>query len=292
MKEIKKQFSYNLFGKPTLVVIDWFNIWNKHNDVDLQNFFNYLKTYTEIYQISFYNGLIEGKEWSQEILDSAKSIGYKVISKNSKQIKIDISKEGHLKNTLELLDRLLSSVSDKNSEIWNKLYTLHAEVEKKLADGISDSEILDVLDSVESDLKQLNIQIDIFKTEIQKPIKKPKCDFDAEIARDVVLEIDSYENLILFSGDGDFASTMKYLVEEKNKRVFVMYPSGSFGEPDYRENGLIYDELGVRKYKKGYIAVPVYRILDSIKKAPADFSAGPDTDNVSDLEGKVKVIHS
>lgn len=276
-------FSFYLYSRPTLVVIDWFNLWNKHNEVDLQKFFDYLKTNPEVYQIRFYNGLIEGKDWSQGILSTAESIGYKVVTKKSKQIKIDISKESHLKSTLELLDRLLLSISDKNSEIWNKLYTLHESVQKKLVEGVSDSEILDVLDAVESDLKQLNIQIDTFKIEIEKPIKKPKCDFDAEIARDLILEIGNYENLILFSGDGDFASTVKYLVEEKNKRVFVMYPSGSFGEPDYRENTLIYDNFGERKYQQGFIAVPVYRILNSIKKAPADFSAGPDTGNITNL---------
>lgn len=283
MEEQKKQFSFHLFNKPTLVVIDWFNIWNKHNNVELQMLYNYLKICPEIYQVRFYNGLIEGKDWSQKILDDAKSIGYEVVSKRSKQIKIDIYKEGHLKNTLDLLDSLLTSVSDKNSEIWNSLYTLHGKLENKLSDGISDSEILDVLDGIESDLKKLNIQIDTFKTDIQKPIKKPKCDFDAEIARDIILEIENYDNLILFSGDGDFASTLNYLVEDKNKRVFVMYPSGSFGEPDYIDNGLIIvDDQKNKTFKKGFTAFPLYRILNLItKKAPADFSAGPDLSNIS-----------
>ncbi len=290
MEESRKQFSFRLFEKPTLVIIDWFNIWNKHNDVDLQKFFDYLKSYPEIYQIRFYNGLLsEGKhkESSQKTLDHAESIGFKVIWKKSKPIKIDISKEKHLKNTLTLLEQLLSSITDKNSEIWNKLYTLHEEVEKKISEDLSDSEILDVLDGVESDLKKLNTQIDTFKLEIQKPIIKPKCDFDAEIARDLVLEIDKYQNLILFSGDGDFASTVKYLIE-KEKRIFIVYPSGSFGESDYYENSLIYNDAEERKYQKGFMTVPVYRILDSIKKAPADFSTGPDTNNVSDSDLKVK----
>ncbi len=290
MEEQKKQFSFHLFNKPTLVVIDWFNIWNKYNNVDLKLFFDYLKMYPEIYQVRFYNGLIEDKDWSQKILDDAKSIGYEVISKKSKPIKIDIYKEGHLKNTLKLLDGLLSSVSDKNSEIWNSLYTLHVKVENKLSDGISDSEILDILDGVESDLKKLNIQIDTFKTEIQKPIIKPKCDFDAEIARDIILEIDNYENLILFSGDGDFASTVNHLVEDKKKRVFVMYPSGSFGEPDYIDNGLVVVDYQKNKtFKKGFTTFPLYRILDVItKKAPTDFSAGPDVANISNKGLEVK----
>ena len=277
MEESKKQFSFYLFEKPTLVVIDWFNIWNKHKDVDLQLFFGYLKTYPEIYQIRFYNGLIESKDWSRQILDNAEAIGYKVVSKKSKQIKIDIHKEGHLKNALDLLDTLLSDISDKNNEIWNKLYTLHEKVEKKLSNGVSDSEVLDVLDNIEDDLKKLNIQIDAFKIEIQKPIKKPKCDFDAEIARHLILEMDNYENIVLFSGDGDFASTINFLVQDKNKRAFVMYPSGSYGEPDYIDSGLVYfNETKERFFKKGFRPVPVYRILDKItKKHPQISLRGP-----------------
>jgi uncharacterized LabA/DUF88 family protein len=289
MEDTKTQFSFHLFEKSTLVVIDWFNIWNKHNEVDLKLFFDYLKTYTEIYQIRFYNGLIESKDWSQKILDDANSLGYEVVSKKSKQITIDIYKESHLKKALDLLGALLFDISDKNNEIWNKLYTLHEEVEKKLSDGVSDSEVLDVLEHIESDLKKLNIQIDTFKIEIQKPIKKPKCDFDAEIARDLILEMDNYENVILFSGDGDFASTINLLVQNKNKRAFVVYPSGSYGEPDYIDTGLVYfNEEGEKFFKKGFRPVPVYRILDKItKKAPADFSAGPDINNVSNTGEKV-----
>jgi uncharacterized LabA/DUF88 family protein len=291
----KKEFSFYLYNKSTLVIIDWYNIWNKYKDLDLQLLFNYLKTYKEVYQVRFYNGLIQGSDWSQKILDDAKLIGYEVMSKNSKEIKIEISKEKHLKNTLDLLDKLLSSVTEKNSEIWNKLYTLHEEVKKKISEGLSDSGILDVLESVENNLKSLNIQIDIFKLEIQKPIKKPKCDFDAEIARDIILEIEKYENLILFSGDGDFASTIKYLIEEKQKRVFVMYPQGNFGQPDYIDNDLIKKNDVVKddkkrfKYKKNFTPRPVDHILQHIiKKEPADCSVGPDTNNIANPDLEVK----
>ena len=62
---------------------------------------------------------------------------------------------------------------------------------------------------------------------------------DAEIARDIIVNINKYDNLILFSGDGDFASTVKYIIDEYSKRVFVIYRRNAFGYPDYEEFGLI-----------------------------------------------------
>jgi len=64
-----------------------------------------------------------------------------------------------------------------------------------------------------------------------------------------------------------------------------MYPSGSCGEIDYVDNGLItINEDKTKLYKKGFKPFPVYRILDKIiKKAPTDFSAGPDMNNLTNL---------
>ena len=61
------------------------------------------------------------------------------------------------------------------------------------------------------------------------------------------------------------------------------------GEADYCENGLIQkDSQNNKTYKDRFRAFPVYKILDHIKKAPTDFSVGPDISNVSDSNLKVK----
>ena len=177
METVKKQFSFELYGKPTLVVIDWFSLYNRYNDID----------------------------------------------------------------------------------------------------------------EIDNDLKDLGININTFKNELEKPIRKPKCDFDAEIAKDVILDIDKYQNLVLFSGDGDFASTVEFLIIQKAKRVFVMYPRGSFGEIDYQNFNLIKRlEDKRREYAKGLVCRPVDHILQHIiKKEPADCSAGPDTNNVANSASEV-----
>jgi uncharacterized LabA/DUF88 family protein len=267
--------------------VDWFNIWNKHRGIDLKILFEYLKKYPEIQQVRFYQGTIEGKEWSLKIIEEARLAGYEVITKRSKYIKIDIRKEGHMQRIMEMLEQLLSSISQKNSDIANKIYTFKSEFEKKRAESRNTEELYEdffaLVDELDEDLRKLNINIEEFKKEIEQPIRKPKCDFDAEIAKDIALNIENFNNLILFSGDGDFASTVEYLVKERAKRVFVMFAQGGFGEIDYRDFGLIKDnDDGKREFEKGFSCFPVSYLLDKItKKEPADCSAGPDLTTIA-----------
>jgi uncharacterized LabA/DUF88 family protein len=305
----KRDFSFYLYDKPTLVIIDWYNIYNRYKNIDLKVFFDYLKEYKEIYEIRFYQGVIKDKDWSVNIIAQAKEIGYQVVTKESKYTRIDISKESYLVNTLKMLQELLIDISANNSDVSNKIYTIKQRIESRLSrgeitmvDGVLPkfvdndddlvSEIYDFIETLDSSLVSLTKKIDEFKSEIGRPIKKLKCDFDAEIARDIVLNIDNFDNLILFSGDGDFASTIKYLIEEKAKRVFTMYPQGSFGEIDYVNFGLItYDALGSGKktFMPNFTPKPVDHILQKItKKEPADCSAGPDTYNLASRAQEVK----
>ena len=290
METIKKQFSFELFDKPTLVVIDWFSLYNRYNNIDLKLFFDYLKSYKDIYQIRFYQGTIKEKIWSVELIENVRNIGYEVITKPSKYIKIEIKKEKHLQSVMDKLQNLLDNISEKNSNIANQIYTIRNKVKEKISEISETDDIFTFIDEIDNDLKDLGVNINTFKSELEKPIRKSKCDFDAEIAKDVILDIDKYKNLILFSGDGDFASTVEFLISQKNKRVFVMYPRGSFGEIDYCNFSLIKVlENNRREYTEGLICRPVDHILQYIiKKEPADFSAGPDMSNVSNLDLKVK----
>lgn len=283
----KKEFSFYLYDKPTLVIIDWYSLYNRYRDIDLQLFFDYLKQYKDIYQVRFYQGTIEGKEWSEKTIQDARTIGYEVITKPSKYITIDLNKEKHLERILTVLKSLLNEIPYKNNEIANKLYSV---IEKIKNDGGLYSDAIGLIGEVDLILKSLNTNVDIFKDEINKPIKKPKCDFDAEIAKDIILDINNFENLILFSGDGDFASTVEYLIKKRNKKVFVVYPQGSFGEIDYRNFKLIRVlEENKREYERGFVCRPVdHLIMSFTKKEPTDFSVGPDVDNIAKPDLEVK----
>ncbi len=51
----------------------------------------------------------------------------------------------------------------------------------------------------------------------------PKCDFDTEIACEMVLSRHKYRNFILFSGDGDFKYPIEKVLEiGKKKHIFIM----------------------------------------------------------------------
>lgn len=68
-----------------------------------------------------------------------------------------------------------------------------------------------------------------------------KCDFDIQIAIDLIKEIDNYDKIILFSGDGDFACLLRYLKEKHNKNSIVFGARNHVGAEifDLRSDGII-----------------------------------------------------
>lgn len=74
---------------------------------------------------------------------------------------------------------------------------------------------------------------------IGQTVLRRKCDFDVEITMDVQRLIDDFESMVFFSGDGDYASIVKYCLK-KDKQVIVVFAAGHLG----RE---------IRKLEKGKI---------------------------------------
>ncbi|MCX6789867.1 MAG: NYN domain-containing protein [Candidatus Gribaldobacteria bacterium] len=56
-----------------------------------------------------------------------------------------------------------------------------------------------------------------------------KCDLDVEMAVDFMRERDNYDNIVLFSGDGDLVAALKYLYEEYSKKIIIMSARGHIG---------------------------------------------------------------
>ncbi len=50
--------------------------------------------------------------------------------------------------------------------------------------------------------------------------KFPKCNFDVELTMDMLLKIDKYDTVVLFSGDSDFGGVLSYL-KNKGKKIIV-----------------------------------------------------------------------
>lgn len=68
-----------------------------------------------------------------------------------------------------------------------------------------------------------------------------KCDLDVEMAIDLVRERNNYDNIVLFSGDGDLITAIQYLKEEYKKKTIVMSARGHIGREvlDAKRNGVV-----------------------------------------------------
>jgi len=68
----------------------------------------------------------------------------------------------------------------------------------------------------------------VYSKNIQKIIHQPnsavihKCNFDVEITVDAIRLADNYKTLCLFSGDADFLRLVRYLKQEKNKKIILI----------------------------------------------------------------------
>ena len=71
-----------------------------------------------------------------------------------------------------------------------------------------------------------------------------KCDLDVEIAIDLIKNVNEYDTLILFSGDGDMAYVARYLKEKYNKNIYVFGARNHVGKEIYDAKlGKIIDEI-------------------------------------------------
>lgn len=64
---------------------------------------------------------------------------------------------------------------------------------------------------------------------LDRKIMRRKCDFDIEIAMDVYYFLDKMDTFIFFSGDGDFAPLMEFLIK-KHKQIIVVFQEGHLGK--------------------------------------------------------------
>jgi len=75
---------------------------------------------------------------------------------------------------------------------------------------------------------------DEIKLALKTPILRRKCDFDCEIAIDMMRSLDSVDGVILFSGDGDYAVLISEVIK-KGKQAIVVFAPGSKGK-EYKDS--------------------------------------------------------
>ena len=72
-----------------------------------------------------------------------------------------------------------------------------------------------------------------------------KCDLDVEMTVDLIRERDNYDTIVLFSGDGDLITAIKYLKEEYGKQTIVVGARGHTGREiiDAKREGVVSEIL-------------------------------------------------
>jgi uncharacterized LabA/DUF88 family protein len=297
---IKKDFNLKLNGK-TLAIIDWANVygWNKSLkwSIDVKKLFEYLSSFPEVFDKRLYYGIETGKAYSEEFNAEALQTGFNVISKEVKFIPVSLDKS-HFKKIIKELFDVLDNIKIANSDIASKLYKLKETIETRLGeedpdfdigddgqqhiigttpsyakkDGEIYNNVYELINTLDEELKKLNINITELQGNLSQPVLRRKCDFDVEIARDVFNLTDGFNQLILFSGDGDYAALVKDLIS-KGKKVIVVFASGHKGKE--------YEEIKQGLYLCSVEQLKNYLALEN--NIPVDFSTGRDVNNIANL---------
>lgn len=311
-EETTEPFRFKLKGR-TLVLVDWANVHGWSSDpksrsylgwkVSLERLFAYLASYPEIFTQRLYFGVEAGKKWSEDLQETFRSIGFDLQSKEVKWVPVSLDKSHFKKIVKELFD-VLDGVKNTNSEIGTKLYELREKIEHRLGDEEPEVEMGDdgqpsvvgtypayaqedgelyrgaygLIEELDTELKKLNLSIDEMQKHLSVPVMRRKCDFDVEIARDAFNLSNDFEQLVLFSGDGDYAALVEDLVS-KGKKVIVVFAPGHIGKE--------YDEMKERGVRGVFVCSAnklKNDIADPESTIPADFSAGRDADTITDQD--------
>ncbi len=83
-------------------------------------------------------------------------------------------------------------------------------------------------------VKKVPVTVDHEGRPLPKPILRRKCDFDVEIAKEILLNLDQFQGFVLVSGDGDYAPIFDVL-RERRKQAILVFPKGGMGR-EYTEN--------------------------------------------------------
>jgi uncharacterized LabA/DUF88 family protein len=201
-----------LNGK-TLVIIDWANVYGWFNNLGWEINPKKLFKYLKSYP---------------KITDIRFYFGVEKDNINSMKFQKEIASIGYTLISKELkwvpvsLDRThFKKFIEELNKITDKLQKTNTEIAKQILNAI------------------------------KTPIYRRKCDFDCEIAIDVMKKIDQIDGLVLFSGDGDYAVLVDELIK-RGKHAIVVFAKGHKGK-EYKD------------FKKGLYLCSVDRLKSSLK---------------------------
>lgn len=181
---------------PTRVYIDYANVRSKCArkgwELDFVKTRDLFKQFEKVEQVTIYFGKILGNRGSEGFHALIKSLGYfKIETKPVKFMQLSIDVSGIPKNSPAVIRNFVEPC------LFRKL-------------------------KVEA-IEYLNEQLRELNSAGTKYVEMMKCNFDVEIARDMLIdhETKNVDTFCLWSGDGDFASPILHLLDAK-KRVVVI----------------------------------------------------------------------
>jgi uncharacterized LabA/DUF88 family protein len=212
-----------IFDKPTIVYIDYANVYRWQEKLgwhlDLKRLKQILDSFDQVKKVKFYYGTLVGSAESVQMVDSVIRMGYEVITKSVKIMKLPIN---------------VSSIPPDSPDIIKQF--IRPPLLLKLD--------LETITYLNAKLKKLNQQ-GIME------IEDLKCNFDVEIGRDMLLDYaKSSENFILWSGDSDFSDPLRQLLEDGKKcYIFATVRRVAKELNELRSKGLlIYDIQKMREF--------------------------------------------
>ena len=188
-----------IFDAPTVVYVDWANVIHWQEELDWHLHLGRIKqlhnSFDNVKKVRLYHGTLDGNEKSKKQINEIKNLGYDLVTKPVKLIRISID---------------ISSIPDNSPAILKNF------IKKSLLKKLD----LETISFLNSKLGLLN------KQGIMK-LEEPKCNFDVEIGRDMLSDFQSgeYQNFVLWSGDSDFKNPIQQLITD-GKKVTIVSMSG------------------------------------------------------------------
>jgi uncharacterized LabA/DUF88 family protein len=194
-KKLPERIAYleSVLNEKTIVYLDYANIrgWSKRLgwQIDLKKLKGLFDSFG-IIEVHFYFGTYSGDEKSNRFMTFVHKSGYKVHTKPVKIMQLSID---------------VTSISAKSPDILTNFIT----------DTLLRQLRVETIEYLNEELKNLNKQGLSY-------LEHPKCNFDVEIGSDMRLHnlLNRAETFCLWSGDSDFADTIKELLLAK-RRVSV-----------------------------------------------------------------------
>lgn len=183
-----------VFNNRTNVYIDFANVirWQEKLNwhIDLKRLKQLLDSFDTVNFVKFYNGTLIGDERSEKFIKDIKKMNYDV---HTKPVKI------------MLLSIDVSSIPMKSPVL----------LENFIRQPLLDKFDIETVEYLNKKLKELNDKRIKF-------VEDKKCNFDVEIGRDMLIDYEKNDikNFVLWSGDSDFESPVRQLLED-GKRVII-----------------------------------------------------------------------